>query len=458
MPSADNAFHAVILAAGAGARMKSTLPKVLHPLAHRPMVRHVLDSVLAAGAGDVTIVAGPDMSAVQDAVAPYPCVRQTNPLGTAHAVLAARGALQSARDRGRDVMAVFGDTPLLTPETLRAMMDARRRDPGPGVVVLGFEPEDPGAYGRLITGADGRLERVAEAADASDADLAAGLCNSGVILIDGAHALEWLERIDNVNARGEYYLTDIVAAARADGRTAAIVVGDGEEVLGVNSKRELAEAEGVMQRRLRAAAMDAGVTMTDPGTVYLAADTTFGQDVTIGPNVIFGPEVSVGDGVEIRPFCHIEGTRVGKGAVIGPFARLRPGAELRSGVHIGNFVEVKNSVVGEGSKANHLAYVGDSDVGARVNIGAGAITCNYDGYFKSRTVIGDGAFIGSNTALIAPVTVGEGAIVGAGSAITRRVGEGALAVTRSSQREVEGWADRFNSNRAAEKERARRGD
>ncbi len=441
---------AVVLAAGLGTRMKSDLPKVLHRVASRPMIGHVLANLEAAGIDRTVVVVGDGMDALAAAVQPHATAVQIDRLGTAHAVLAARDFIQA--HPADDLMIAFGDTPLITAETLGAMLAARRSSARPGVVVLGFEPADPGPYGRLILDDDSALTSIVEARDATPDQLAVTLCNSGVMVIDGARALDWLDQINNDNAKGEYYLTDIVAIARADGAAAAVVTGDADEVLGVNSRIELAEAEAIAQRRLRARAMAGGATLIDPDTVYLSWDTQLGRDVVVGPNVVFGPGVRIADNVEIRAFCHIEGATVGTGAVIGPFARLRPGADLAEGVHIGNFVEIKAATLGAGSKANHLSYVGDSIVGAGVNIGAGTITCNYDGHVKSRTVIGDGAFIGSNTALVAPVTVGAGAIVGAGSAISKNVAAGALAVTRAEQKEVKGWADRFNAKRRKDKQ------
>jgi bifunctional UDP-N-acetylglucosamine pyrophosphorylase/glucosamine-1-phosphate N-acetyltransferase len=441
---------AVVLAAGLGTRMKSAIPKVMHEIAGRPMVNHVLATLEQAGADHAVVVMGEGMDTLAEAVQPHPTAVQAERLGTAHAVLAARRFLEE--HPADDVLVLYGDTPLITPETLAAMIAARRAEPGPGAVVLGFEPDDPEPYGRLILDGDGALERIVEARDATPEELSVGLCNSGVMVIDGARALAWLDRIDNKNAKGEYYLTDIVAIARADGAAAAVVTGDADEVLGVNSRIELAAAERIAQDRLRMRAMQNGATLIDPATVYFSWDTKLGQDVSVGPNVFFGPGVRIGDNVEIRAFCHIEGAQVAPGTVIGPFARLRPGADLGAGVHIGNFVEIKAATLGEGSKVNHLSYVGDSDVGKGVNIGAGTITCNYDGHFKSKTVIGDRAFIGSNSALVAPVTIGDGAIVGAGSAISKDVAAGSLAVTRADQKEVTGWADRFNAKRAKEKQ------
>lgn len=441
---------AVVLAAGLGTRMKSDLPKVLHPVAGRPMVAHVLATLGEIAADHTVVVVGDGMDGLIRAVAPCPTAVQTDRLGTAHAVLAAQDFIQE--HPADDLVILYGDTPLITPRTLKTMLDTRRAESNPGVVVLGFEPEDPGPYGRLILDDDGGLEAIVEARDATPEQAAIGLCNSGVMVIDGARALDWLDRIGNDNAKGEYYLTDVVAIARAEGAPAAVVTGDADEVLGVNSRAELAAAEAIAQNRLRNRAMAGGATLTDPASVFFSWDTELGRDVTIGPNVVFGPGVRVADKVEIRPFCHIEGATIAAGSVIGPFARLRPGADLGIGVRIGNFVEIKAATLADGVKVNHLSYVGDSEVGKNANIGAGTITCNYDGHFKSKTIIGEGAFIGSNTALVAPVTVGARAIVGAGSAIAKDVAEGALSVTRAEQKEAKGWADRFNARRRKEKQ------
>lgn len=439
---------AIILAAGLGTRMKSDRPKVLHRLAGRPLVLHVMETLASLNPERTVVVIGKDMEAVAAAVAPHPCAVQEPRLGTGHAVLAARAAMEGFAG---DVLILYGDTPLITPATLEAMLAARRAAPQPAVVVLGFLPADAAEYGRLVVGTDGGLEAIVEAKDATPAQRAIGLCNSGVMVIDGARLFGWLDRIGNANAKGEYYLTDIVALARADGCACGVVDASPEELLGINSRADLAAAEAVAQGRLRARAMAEGATLIDPASVFFSADTRLGRDVTVGPNVVFGPGVVVGDGVEIHAFSHIEGAQVAAGARIGPFARLRPGARIAEDVHIGNFVEIKNATVETGAKVNHLTYVGDARIGARANIGAGTITCNYDGFFKDHTDIGADAFIGSNTALVAPVKVGDGAIVGAGSVITRDVPADALAVTRAPVREVADWARRFRERRAAEK-------
>lgn len=438
----------IVLAAGKGTRMKSRLPKVLHEVAGRPMVRHALDAAEALSPERIVVVVGPGMDAVRDAVAPHPVAVQAGQRGTADAVLAARGALDGFAG---DVVVLYGDTPLVTPETLRALQGARAAADDPAVVVLGMRPDEPGAYGRLVTDGSGRLEAIVEFLDASEEQRAIGLCNAGLMAFDGARMWDLLDRIGNDNAKGEFYLTDAVALARSLGHACRVVEGPAEEVVGVNSRVELAEVERLLQARLRRRAMAEGATLVDPDTVWLAADTRLGRDVVIGPNVFFGPGVEVADGVEILPFCHLEGVRVGEGARIGPFARLRPGAEIGADSHVGNFVEVKNARLGRGAKANHLSYIGDADVGERANIGAGTITCNYDGYLKHRTGIGAGAFIGSNTALVAPVSVGAGAVVAAGSVVTADVPDDALAVARGRQRVLDGGGARLRERGKAAK-------
>ena len=373
---------------------------------------------------------------------------QAERLGTAHAVLAAKGALAG---HGGDVLVAFGDTPLISAETVRRALAARRSAADPAVVVLGFEAAEPGAYGRLIRDADGALAAIVEAKDATPEQRAVTLCNSGVMVLDGRIAWELLAAVGNANAKGEYYLTDVVALARARGRACAVVEGAEEEFLGVNTRADLAVLEAISQTRLRAKWLAEGVTMTDPTTVYFSADTRLGRDVTIDPFVVFGPGVTIGDNVTIKGFCHFENAQVAAGAILGPYARLRPGAEIGPGAHIGNFVEIKKSRVEDGAKVNHLTYIGDARVGAGANVGAGTITCNYDGFNKSFTDIGAGAFIGSNTSLVAPVKVGDGAIVGAGSVVTHAVPEDALAVTRAPQKTLAGWAARFRDKMRAAK-------
>jgi bifunctional UDP-N-acetylglucosamine pyrophosphorylase/glucosamine-1-phosphate N-acetyltransferase len=440
---------AIILAAGKGTRMKSALPKVMHEVAGRPMVLHVLDAVQAIGAGRAVVVIGPDMPEVGQAVQPFDTAVQAKQQGTADAVKAAKKALGDFRGT---VFILYGDTPLIEPETLRRMLAARERTkPATAIVVLGFRPADPGAYGRLIVDRSGALTAIVEAKDATPAQLKIGLCNSGVMAVDGALLWELLEKVDNKNAKGEYYLTDIVGLATKKKLRCGVIEAPEEQLLGVNDRIDLAKAEAAIQDRLRRAAMASGVTMTDPSSVFLSWDTRLGRDVFIGPNVVFGPGVTIQDGVEIRGFCHIEGAEVGAQAIVGPFARLRPGTVLEREVHIGNFVECKAALLGQGAKANHLAYVGDAEVGAKTNIGAGTITANYDGFFKHKTVIGAGVSIGSNTVLVAPVRVGDGALVGASSTITREVPPDALAVTRAELKEIPGAAKRYRERKLAEK-------
>lgn len=441
---------AIVLAAGEGTRMKSDTPKVLHRVAGRSMLAHVLAAIGDAAVETVAVVVGPEREDVRaEALRLSPGARtfvQSERLGTAHAVLAAREAIASGCD---DLLVLFADTPLVTGGTIRALREALAQ--GAGVAALGFAAADPSGYGRLLQDEAGRLVAIREEKDASDAERAVRLCNAGLMALDGQSALDWLGRVGDANAKGEYYLTDIVEIARAAGREAHVVRADESEVLGVNDRIQLAQAEAVAQNRLRRAAMAAGVAMVAPETVFLCADTVFGRDVTIEPNVVIGPGVSIGDRAVIHAFSHIEGAAIGVGANVGPFARLRPGASLAEEAKVGNFVEVKNANLGKGAKVSHLTYIGDADIGANANIGAGAITCNYDGFFKYRTVIGDNAFIGSNSALVAPVKVGAGAYVGSGSVVTRDVSADALAVARGRQMEKAGWAASFRSGQAAKK-------
>jgi bifunctional UDP-N-acetylglucosamine pyrophosphorylase / glucosamine-1-phosphate N-acetyltransferase len=438
----------IVLAAGLGTRMKSKLPKVLHPLAGRPMIAHLMQTADGFEPEEVSVVVGDFMDSVSEAVSPFPTAVQSQRLGTAHAVLAAR---ENIGDFDGDVLVLYGDTPLITFDTLDDMLDARHSDMDPAVVVLGFTPDEAGDYGRLITGPDGGLDAIVEAKDATDEQLQVDLCNSGVMAIDGKVLWSLLERVGNDNAKKEFYLTDIIALARADGRACAVVEGDADELIGINSRIELAEAEAILQDRLRFHAMENGVTMSDPTTVFLSHDTQLGEDVSIGPNVFFGPGVSIGDGATINAFCHLEGAKVLPGANIGPFARLRPGTTISEGAKVGNFVEIKNAMLEPGAKASHLSYIGDAHVGEGANIGAGTITCNYDGFFKSKTVIGKGAFIGSNTALVAPVTIGDGAVVGAGSTVSKDVDADALAVTRAKHQQIDGWAKANRERKITEK-------
>ncbi|HEY6982200.1 bifunctional UDP-N-acetylglucosamine diphosphorylase/glucosamine-1-phosphate N-acetyltransferase GlmU [Reyranella sp.] len=425
----------VVLAAGAGTRMKSARPKVLHPLAGWPMLRHVLENVTRLRPARVVGVVGPDAKEVAAAFAPHPTVVQRRPLGTGDAVKAALAML-----KGHDgpVLVVYADAPLITTATLRKLVDACRRDKA-AVGVLGFRAHDPSPYGRLIV-QDGKLERIVESRDADEIEKKIDFCNSGVMCLDGALLAALLGAIGNDNAKGEFYLTDAAAIARAAGHHAIAVAGEEAEFQGVNSRAELALAERALQQRLRAAAMDAGVTLVDPETVWLSADTRLAADVTIEPYVRLGRGVTIASHAEIKSFCDLEGVRIGKGARVGPFARIRPGSDVADNVHIGNFVELKATKMGRGAKANHLAYLGDSDIGGASNIGAGTIAVNYDGYGKYRTVIGAEAFIGSNSSLVAPVRVGKGANVAAGSVITEDVPPGALALGRARQATKKGRA------------------
>lgn len=438
----DIPIAAVILAAGRGVRMKSARAKVLHEIGARPMIAHVVETAKALGPERVILVNGDHAPEVGDFAksmdANISIAVQSPPKGTAHAV---EQALPHLEGFSGAALVLYADTPLVRAATLRALVETIAN--GAAVAVLGFTPDDPGAYGRLKLDKDGALAAIVEAKDASADERAIRLCNSGVMAIDADFLRRRLKDIDNKNAKGEFYLTDIVALARKDNKSCAVIEADPEDVLGVNSRAELAAAEASFQNRMRATAMENGATLADPATVYFSFDTKVGKDVTIGQNVVFGPGVAVGDKVEIKPFCHIEGAKLAEGAVVGPFARLRPGAEVGPEARVGNFVEVKKAVLGAGAKANHLAYIGDADVGAGANIGAGTITCNYDGYAKHKTVIGEGVFIGSNSALVAPVTLGAGAYVGSGSVITKDVDAGDLAVARGRQTAIKGWAARF---------------
>ncbi len=444
----------VVLAAGKGVRMHSALPKVLHPIGGRSMLAHVLATVGALGAERIAVVAGPGMHAVRSEVASVApgaeVFEQAEQLGTAHAVLAARPALE--RHAG-PVLVLFADTPLVELETLRRMLelDGVAGAGGTHVRVLGFEPEDPSGYGRLILDAAGRVAAIREHKDATAAERRIRLCNAGAMAFRVPSLVGLLSRIGNANAKGEHYLTDALALATADGLIAEPILCAAEEALGVNSRAQLAAAEATFQRRARARAMDGGATLIAPETVWLSFDTTLGRDVVVEPNVFFGPGVVVEDEAHILANCHIAGARIAKAARIGPFARLRPGADIGAEAHIGNFVEVKNARVEAGAKANHLAYIGDGRVGAGANIGAGTIFCNYDGFDKHFTDVGNGAFVGSNAALVAPVKIGEGAYVGSGSVITRDVEADALALGRSAQAVRPGWAAKFRKARRGRK-------
>ncbi len=433
-----------ILAAGKGTRMKSAVPKVMHEIAGRTMLGHALNACQELGAETITVVVGPDMEDVRAAalqqVPDAGVYIQKRQDGTAGAVLAAREAI--ANHKG-DVLVQYADTPLLTVGTLERLH--ARLDDETGVAVLGFDASDPSGYGRLLTGADGWLQAIREDKDASDDERRITLCNSGVMAFRLDNLLGVLDRIGNANAKGEFYLTDAIEIACSDGARAGVVVCTEDEVMGINSRDQLALAEALYQKHARLAAMLEGATLIAPETVWFSYDTKIGRDVVIQPNVFFGPGVTIDDNVEILANCHFEQSRIGAGSRVGPFARFRPGAQLGEHVRIGNFVEVKNTVLGEGAKANHLSYLGDGEIGAGSNIGAGTIFCNYDGFEKHRTVLGPGVFIGSNASLVAPVKIGEGAYVGAGSVITKNVAADALAVTRASQEERPGWAAKFRA-------------
>ncbi|MEG3166116.1 bifunctional UDP-N-acetylglucosamine diphosphorylase/glucosamine-1-phosphate N-acetyltransferase GlmU [Sphingomonas sp. PB2P19] len=444
------ALAIVILAAGKGTRMKSDLHKVLHPIAGRPMLLHLIASAAELSPAQTVVVTGAGRDQVEAAVAPFGIATalQTEQLGTGHAVAQARDALAGFSG---DVLILYGDVPLVTAETMRRMVDRLHADDTPAAVVLGFRPADPGAYGRVIADAAGRIERMVEYKDASPAERAETLCNSGLMAVRSDDLFALLDRVGNDNAAGEYYLPDIVMLAASDGRASAVIETAAGEVAGVNSRAELAGVEAAWQAARRMQAMADGVTLIAPDTVWFAHDTVIGRDVVIEPNVVFGPGTRVADGATIHAFSHLEGATVGERAEVGPYARLRPGAVMGTASKVGNFVEMKKAVLGDGAKASHLTYLGDAEIGAGANIGAGTITCNYDGYFKARTVIGEGAFIGSNSALVAPVSIGAGAIVAAGSVVTQDVSADALVLVRPPQTEKRGWAKSFRDRMVARK-------
>ncbi len=431
----------IVLAAGEGTRMRSKLPKVLHPVAGQSLLAHVVGAAPKGKGTSLAVVVGPDRQDVADEArrvrADADVFVQTERLGTAHAVLAARAAIAKGADH---ILIAFGDTPLISAATLERMRTPLNG--GAAVAVLGFRAADPTGYGRLLLNGD-RLIAIREEADASEAERKVRLCNAGVMALDGKTALKILDRIGKANKKNEYYLPDAVAIANELGLKAAAIETDEDEVRGINTKAQLAEAEQVMQTRLCQQALDAGVTIIAPETVFLATDTTFGSDVVIEPFVVIGPGVTIADGAVIHSFSHVSHATIGKNASVGPYARLRPGTSLGEGVRIGNFVEVKAATLGAGAKANHLSYIGDASVGANANIGAGTITCNYDGFGKHRTEIGAGAFIGTNSSLVAPVKIGVGAYIGSGSVVTRNVPDDALALERSEQTVRPGWAKRF---------------
>jgi len=446
----QRALAAIILAAGHGTRMKSSTPKVLHEIGGRSMLAHVMATAADLSPQRMAVVIGDHAQGVGEAAkaerADVAVCVQAPPRGTGDAVMKAMSALE-----GFDgvVLVLYADTPLVEARTLNALAD--KVCEGVAVAVLGFSPFDPAHYGRLKLGADGSLEAIIEAKDASPEELELELVNSGVMAIDASFLADALPQLTDNNAKREYYLTDIVAIARKEGRACAVIEAEEDEVVGVNSRAELAVAEEIFQDRRRLEALESGVTLIDPSTVYFSFDTKIGEDVVIEPNVFLGKGVVIAPGARIKAYSHLEGAHIGEGACVGPFARLRPGASLGASAKVGNFVEIKNADLGADSKVSHLTYIGDSSVGAGANIGAGTITCNYDGYSKHKTEIGEGAFIGSNSALVAPVKIGKGAYVGSGSVITKDVGDDALAVARGRQSEIKGWAAKFRSIHSGKK-------
>jgi bifunctional UDP-N-acetylglucosamine pyrophosphorylase/glucosamine-1-phosphate N-acetyltransferase len=441
---------AVILAAGKGTRMKSALHKVLHRLGGRPMLMHLMASLEALAPARRVVVVGDKAGQLRAALADTDVVLavQDPQLGTGHAVLQAEAALAGFAGT---VLILFGDVPLVSAATMERLAQAVDAASGPAIAVLGFRPAVPGAYGRVVADPDGRIVRMVEARDATAEELAVPLCNSGLMAVRAEHLVPLLKQVGNSNAAGEYYLPDIVMLAAAQGLQSVVLEGSADEVVGVNSRAELAQAEALFQARRRAELMAEGVALVAPETVFLSWDTEIGADSVVEPHCVFGSGVRVAGGATIRAFSHLEGAEVASGCEVGPYARLRPGTRLETGARVGNFVETKKAVLGAGAKANHLSYIGDATVGAKANIGAGTITCNYDGFAKHRTEIGEGAFIGSNTALVAPVQVGAGAIVGAGSVIARHVADDALALARAPQEQKVGWAARFRAAARARK-------
>jgi bifunctional UDP-N-acetylglucosamine pyrophosphorylase/glucosamine-1-phosphate N-acetyltransferase len=448
--SASRPFAVIILAAGQGTRMRSDTHKVLHPIASRPLLLHLIDRVDGMGADRRVVVVGKGREQVEAAIAGTDAdiAVQAEQKGTGHAVQQAAGALA-----GYDgsVVILYGDTPFVRADTLRRMLDRLDGKGGPGVVVLASRQADPAKYGRIVMGEGDHIAKMVEFKDATEEERAIDLCNSGMMAVRASDLFRWLDKVGNDNAAGEYYLPDIVNIAAAEGRDAVVIEGDPYEAAGVNSRAELAHLELEWQRRRREEVLDEGATLIDPESVWFAYDTKLGRDVTVEPHVVFGPGVEVGQGATIHAFSHIEGATIGAGASIGPFARIRPGTTLADQSKVGNFVELKKAAIGPGAKVNHLSYVGDAEVGAKANIGAGTITCNYDGFGKYKTRIGEGAFIGSNSALVAPISVGKGAIVGAGSVITKDVAPDSLAIARGDQRGLAGWAAKFRERMSRNK-------
>jgi bifunctional UDP-N-acetylglucosamine pyrophosphorylase/glucosamine-1-phosphate N-acetyltransferase len=454
MTETSRPVAAIVLAAGKGTRMKSSLHKVLHPIAGRPMLDHLLASVAKLEPERTVIVAGHGREQIAEVCGDRATIVVQEPqLGTGHAVQQAQAALEGLAG---DVIVLYGDVPFVAHATMRRMLDRLADHDRPAAVVLAFKAADPGAYGRVISVDGQTILKMVEYKDASDAERQVDLCNSGMIAVRSEDLFGLLARVGNDNAAGEYYLPDIVKVAAQDGRKSKYIETHESEVRGINSRAELAAAERQWQEFRREEAMAEGVSLVAPETVFFSYDTRLGTDVTVEPNVVFGPGVKVADGATIHAFCHLEKCELGEGVSVGPFARLRPGAKLGKGSKVGNFVEIKNATLGEGAKVNHLSYVGDAEVGAGANIGAGTITCNYDGYFKHKTVIGERAFIGSNSALIAPVSIGADAIVAAGSAVSRDVAAGELRMVRAEQLVKPGWADRFHDAMKRKKAEAKK--
>jgi bifunctional UDP-N-acetylglucosamine pyrophosphorylase/glucosamine-1-phosphate N-acetyltransferase len=438
----------IILAAGKGTRMKSALPKPLHNVAGRSMVAHVIAAAEALNPDKIVVVIGSDMPEMAAAVQPHTTVIQATPNGTGGAALTAR---EHFKDFDGDILVLFSDVPLVTVETLQKMLGALHATPDAGVCYAGIEVTAPNTYGRMVLNADGTLQKIVEFKDASDAQKKITLCWGGMVCADGSKIFEWLAQVDNHNAQNEYYLTDLPVIARKDNRSTQVITAAAEEMEGANSRVDLAYLEKLAQQRLRTKHMLGGATLIDPATVYFSYDTVIGQDVTIEPNVFFGLGVTIADNVTIHAHSYIEGATIENGAHIGPFARLRAGTKIGKNAKVGNFVEIKNTHLGNGAKANHLSYLGDAEIGEKANIGAGTITCNYDGFSKYKTVIGKGAFIGSNSALVAPVMIGDGAIVGAGSTITKDVPENCLSIERARQLNIENGAEVFRRKKLQEK-------
>ena len=440
MTSTD--ISAIVLAAGIGTRMRSQTPKVMHLLAGRPVVDHVLAGLTDVGITRSVIVIGPELESQASRFAPHATAIQTERLGTGHAVKIALGRIKQKKTT---VVIAYGDTPLVTPPTLRRLIE--RQQDGASISLLGFRPEVPGTYGRLVVDGE-QVERIVETSDATENELGIALCNSGVMAVSSARLETWINALENDNAKGEYYLTDIISLARKAGDSCFYVEADEEELVGINTRSDLAHAERVLQNRYRAAAMENGVTLRDPGSVHLAFDTTFGRDVEVGPFTVFGPGVSIANNVTIKGFCYFENAIIGEGAILGPYARLRPGAAVDAGAHIGNFVEIKNAHIEKDAKVNHLSYIGDARVGRNTNIGAGVITANYDGYNKLFSDIGENASVGSNSVLVAPVKIGDGSITGAGAVVRKDVPIDAIAISAAPQQNKEGSAQAYKDAHA----------